>query len=91
MHREVEKLLEELSMLCQTVLLGDQEWKRLYKIAVCMHTHDGLLDQKVVKQFLLEHGCSLQKAGFLSRQVLHLCTVLKLYDEQRSQTVRSKP
>jgi hypothetical protein len=83
MHREVQTHLKELATLCQTVLLGDQEWQRLYEIAVCLHTNGGLQDPKVVSRFLMEHGCSLHKAGFLSRQVLHLCTVLQKYDDHR--------
>jgi hypothetical protein len=84
MHGEVQKHLKELAMLCHTVVLGEHEWRRLYEIAVCMHTHGGLQDHKVVKRFLMDHGCSLQKAGFLSRQVLHLCTVLQMYDDERN-------
>ena len=88
MHREAEKRLKELAMLCQTVILGDYEWQRLCEIAVCIHSHGGLQDHKVVKRVLMEHGCSLQKAAFLSRQVLHLCTVLQMYDDQRNKSAK---
>ena len=81
MHTDAQKQLKELAMLCHTALLGEQEWQRLCEIAVCIHTNGGLKDHKVLKHFLLDHGCSLQKAGFLSRQVLHLCTALRMYDE----------
>ncbi len=90
MHREVQKALKELALLCNTAFLGEREWQRLCDIAVCMHRHGGLQDHKVVKRFLLDHGCSLQKAGFLSRQILHLCTVLKMYDEQREKASDSR-
>ena len=83
MHREAQKQLKELAMLCNTALLGEREWQRLSEIAVCIHTNGGLQDHHVVKRLLLDHGCSLHKAGFLSRQVLHLCTVLRTYDDHR--------
>ena len=78
MYPEVQIQLKELAMLCSTVFLGEHEWRRLSEIAVCIHTNGGLQDHKVVKHVLLQHGCTLQKAGFLSRQILHLCTVLRL-------------
>ena len=89
MHKEVEALIEDLAQLCQTVLLGDQEWQRLYEIALCLHAHGGLSETRTVKRFLLDHGCSLQKAGFLSRQILHLCRVLGMYDEQKRKASRT--
>ena len=83
MHAQVEAQLRELAELCPTAFLEDKQWETLYRVALAIHSHGGLGDHKVVKRFLLDHGCSLQKTGFLSRQVLHLCTVLSLYDDQR--------
>jgi hypothetical protein len=85
MHAQVEAQLKVVANLCPTVFLEDKEWETLYRVSLTIHTHGGLQDHKVVKRFLLDNGCSLQKAGFLSRQILHLCTVLKMYDEQRNQ------
>ena len=89
MHREAQKKLTELAMLCSTAFLGEHEWQRLYDIAVCIHTNGGLQDHQVVKRFLLDHGCSLHKAGFLSRQVLHLCAVLQKYDDHRISSAKN--
>jgi hypothetical protein len=88
MYPEVQIQLKELAMLCSTVFLGEHEWRRLSEIAVCIHTNGGLQDHKVVKHVLLQHGCTLQKAGFLSRQILHLCTVLQMYDERRNKSAK---
>jgi hypothetical protein len=90
MHREAQQHLKELAMLCQTVFLGDNEWQRLCEIAVCIHTHGGLQDHKIIKRFLMEHGCSLQKAAFLSRQLLHLCTVLRMYEDHRNKLSKTR-
>ena len=93
MHPEAQKQFRELAMLCSTAVLGKHEWRRLSEIAVCIHTHGGLQDQKEIKRFLLANGCCLSKAGFLSRQVQHLCAVLQLYDDHRikaAQNVMSK-
>jgi hypothetical protein len=87
MHAQVEAQLHVLATLCPTVFLDDKEWETLYRVALVIHTHGGLQDYKIVKRFLLDHGCSLQKAGFLSRQLLHLCTVLKMHDEQKLKVV----
>ena len=83
MHPKSQALLIELATLCRTVFLGQNEWQRLYEIALCLHTHGGMPEHGVIKRYLLEHGCSLQKAGFLSRQIVHLCTVLQMHDAQR--------
>jgi hypothetical protein len=83
MHALIEAQLKVLAELCPTVLLEEKEWETLYRTALVIHTHGGMQDHKVVKRFLLDHDCSLQKAGFLSRQILHLCTVLKMYDQTK--------
>lgn len=63
MHREVQKQLKELAILCSTALLGEQEWQRLYDIAVCIHTNGGLQDNQVVKRFLLDQGVQSSQGG----------------------------
>lgn len=84
MHSQVAAVLEHLVKVCQTVTLNQNDWEQLYEVALCIHAHDGV-DPVTIKRYLMEQGCSLQKAGFLSRQVLHLCTVLDMYDERRNQ------
>jgi hypothetical protein len=85
MHSQVAAVLEHLAKACQTVALNQNDWEQLYEVALLVHAHAGV-DSKAIKRYLMDQGCSIQKAGFLSRQVLHLCTVLKMYDERRSQT-----
>lgn len=83
MHALIEAQLKVLAELCPTVLLDDTQWEALYRTALVIHSHGGLQNHKVIKGFLLANDCSLQKAGFLSRQILHLCTVLRMYDETK--------
>ena len=83
MHPQVEAQLKVLAGLCPTIFLDDTQWESLYRVALSIHTHGGLQDHTILKQFLLKHGCSLQKAGFLSRQILHLCTVLRMHEDQK--------
>jgi hypothetical protein len=88
MHAEVEAQLKVLANLCPTVFLEDKEWETLYRVSLTIHTHGGLQDHQIVNRFLLDQGCSLHKAGFLSRQVLHLCTVLQKYDDHRTSSAK---
>jgi hypothetical protein len=44
-----------------------------------------VLTPRMVRVFLHEHGCSIQKAAFLSQQVEHLSTILTLYDDRRGE------
>lgn len=85
MHSRLAVLLENLANVCKTVALESNDWKQLYEVALCVHANAGM-DSKTIKRYLMEQGCSVQKAGFLSRQVQHLCTVLEMYDERRSKT-----
>ena len=89
MHALTEAQLKVLAELCPTVFLDDTQWETLYRTALVIHAHGGMQDHKVVKRFLLDHDCSMQKAGFLSRQLLHLCTVLRMHDEQRNKSARA--
>ncbi len=84
MHSQVAAVLGNLAKVCQTASLNQHDWEKLYEVALCVHAHGGA-DPGTIKRYLMEQGCSIQKAGFLSRQVLHLCTVLEMYDERRSQ------
>ncbi len=89
MDTRVEALLEDLAKLCSTVALHQDDWKKLYAVSLCAHARGGVPDPRTMKRYLMDHGCSIQKAGFLSRQFDHLCTVLRMYDEQKSPTAGS--
>ena len=82
MQSQVMSVLGKLSNVCQSESLNQSDWEQLYEVALCVHAH-GPVKPEAIKSYLIKQGCSIQKAGFVSRQVLHLCTVLEMYDERR--------
>lgn len=86
MHIQAETLLGDLVQSCHTLTLQQKDWDKLYEVALCVHAYHGLPDPSMVKHCLVDRGSSFKKAGFLARHVLHLCRVLEMYDERRSQT-----
>ncbi len=86
MHVQAETLLQDLAKASHTITLDQKDWDKLYEVALCVHAYGGTPDPKTIKYYLIDHGSSFKKAGFLTRQVLHLCRVLDMYDERRIQT-----
>ena len=85
MDKHIKTLLQELARTCPASELQGEDWHKLYEIALYGHLNDIVLTSRIVRTFLHDQGCSLQKAAFLSHQVDHLKTVLTLYDERRNE------
>ena len=83
MDKHIKTLLQDLSRSCPAAELQREDWQKLYEIALYVHLNGMVLTSRIIRVFLHDHGCSMQKAAFLSHQVEHLTTVLKLYDERR--------
>jgi hypothetical protein len=86
MDKHIKTLLQELARTCPASELQREDWHKLYEIALYGHLNGMVLTARMVKVFLHDHGCSVQKAAFLAQQVDHLITILTLYDERRSET-----
>ena len=89
MDTQVAALLEDLAKVCPGDVLKEEDWEQLYEAALYAHKHGVVPSQRTVKAHLVTHGCSLQKANFLSQQIKHLCAILKLHDKQKSPTAGS--
>lgn len=85
MDKQLEALLEDLAKVCPAGMLNESDWQRLYDVCLYAHEKGVVPSQRTVKAHLVTHGCSLQKANFLSQQFRHLCAILKRYDERRSE------
>jgi hypothetical protein len=83
MDKHIKMLLQELARTCPATELQQEDWQRMYEICLYAHVNAMVLTPRMVRVFLHEHGCSVQKAAFLSHQVEHLSTILTLYDERR--------
>jgi hypothetical protein len=85
MDKHVKTLLQELARTCPATELQREDWHKLYEIALYGHMNGMVLTSRMVRVFLHDSGCSVQKAAYLSHQVDHLTTVLKLYDQRRNE------
>ena len=85
MDKHIKTLLQELSRTCPASELQREDWEKLYEICLYAHLNATVLTSRMVRAFLHEHGCSMQKAAFLSHQVEHLSTILTRYDERRAE------
>ncbi len=87
-NKHIKTLLQDLSRTCPAAELQHEDWQKLYEIALHAHLNGIVLTSRMVRVFLHDHGCSMQKAAFLSHQVDHFTTVLTLYDERRIESGR---
>lgn len=85
MDTRLAELLDDLVTSCETVSLREEDWQKVYAVSLCAHAQGGVPDIQRMKWYLISKGCSKQKAGFLGRQFQNLCTVLRMYDEQKRQ------
>lgn len=83
MDKLTRELLEEFAHACSTPMMYEDDWSQLYEIAIHLHTHHLVPPPSVVRDFLMDKGCTMQKAGFLSNQLGHFTTLLKRFDDQR--------
>ena len=83
MDKHINMLLQHLAHTCPATELQREDWEQLYEICLYAHVNHMVLTPRMVRVYLHDHGCSVQKAAFLSLQVEHLSTILALYDERR--------
>ncbi len=62
----------------------DQDaWQQLYAFTLDVHRRGVKMKSRMVREYLISHGCSLQKASWLSGQYQHFMELLSLYDHQK--------
>ncbi len=88
MNIHIKTLLRDLAHACPATELQREDWHKLYEICLYAHLNDMVPSPRTVRVFLHEHGSSMQKAAFLSHQFDHLSTILRLYDERRTEPGR---
>jgi hypothetical protein len=91
MDQWARELLEEFAHACSTPLMHEDDWSQLYEIAIHMHRQHVVPPPRIVRDFLVNKGCTKQKAGVLSTQLGHFTTLLKRFDERRSGIPPSTP
>jgi hypothetical protein len=84
MDEAAEKLLKHFAQVCSNVTLSPDDWRYLYRFTLDNHRRGLNTDQRAVRDYLLEHGCSLQKASWLGAQYQHFIKLLSLYDREKS-------
>ena len=80
----LEILLQEFMRVCPETGLKQDDWRGLYEICLFAQEHDVAPPARTLREYLCRHGCSLQKATFLSNQYGHLINILKLKDERKN-------
>jgi hypothetical protein len=81
----LEILLHEFTRVCPESALKQEDWAGLYEICLYAHEQDVAPPASSIKDYLITHRCSLQKATFLSHQYGHLINILKLRDQRKNQ------
>jgi hypothetical protein len=82
MDEAAEKLLKHFAEACPTASLSSDDWRRLYRFTLDIHRRRLHTHHRTVRDYLLTHGCSPQKASWLSAQYHHFMELLALYDRQ---------
>jgi hypothetical protein len=80
MDEAAKYLLNQFAQVCLNPMLCPEDWQRLYRFTIDNHRRGLSIDQRTVRDYLVKHGCSLQKSSWLSAQYHHFSQLLSLYD-----------
>ena len=84
MDEAAERLLKQFAQTCHNVTLCPDDWRHLYHFTLDNHRRGLNTDQRTVRDYLLKHGCSLQKSSWLGAQYQRFITLLSLYDHEKT-------
>ena len=76
------QLLHDFAKACPRLSLDQDAWQRLYRFTLDVHRRGLNTHPRAIRDYLVKHGCSLQKASWVSGQYQHFTELLTLYDQQ---------
>ena len=85
MDKKAMQLLHDFARACLRGSFDQEDWQHLYRFSLDVHRRGLKTHPRAIRDYLVKHGCSLQKASWLSAQYQHFMDLLTLYD------VKSEP
>ena len=79
----IELLHDFATMACPRVSLEQDDWQRLYHFTLDVHRRGVNMHPRAIRDYLVNYGCSLQKASWVSGHYLRFAELLGFYDRQR--------
>jgi hypothetical protein len=76
------QLLHDFARACPRVSFDEDAWQHLYRFTLDNHRRALSIDKRTVRDYLVKHGCSLQKASWVCSHYQHFTELLTLYDQQ---------
>ena len=83
MDKTAMQLLHDFAKASSRLSLDQDAWQRLYRFTLDVHRRGLNTHPRAIRDYLVKHGCSLQKASWVSGQYLRFAELLALYDTQR--------
>jgi hypothetical protein len=83
MDKTVEHMLIGLADICPRLTAGAEDWQRLYELTLYAHRNGLKIHHRTIRDYLVKHGCSVQKATWLGTQFRYFTELLTLYEQQR--------
>jgi len=72
-----------LDLQAHLVSLEQDDWQRLYRFTLDVHRRRLNTHPRAIRDYLVNHGCSRQKASWVSGHNLRFAELLGFYDRQR--------
>jgi hypothetical protein len=93
MDEKATKLLEAFAEVCrrQEGPPRPEHWQHLYDFTLYVHRRGLHPTARTVRDYLVAHGCSVQKANWVGGEYKRFAELLALYDQQRSTDLVHKP
>ena len=84
MDTTAQEMLTGLANACPRITIHAEDWERLYQFMLYVHQCGLNTEHRAIRDYLIQHGCSMQKATWLSGQYRHFTKLLSLYDRQKA-------
>jgi hypothetical protein len=80
MDETATTLLMIVARMCSADRMRPEDWQHVYSFAIYSHRRALHTSPRTIKDFLTNHGCSAQKAQFLSAECQRFRDLLQQYD-----------
>ena len=84
MEQAGEQLVQRFAEACSTVTFCEDDWQRLYRLALDIHRRGLKIHHSTVRDYLIKRGYSLQQASWVSTRYQHFSELVSLDGHEKT-------
>ena len=84
MEQAGEQLVQRFAQACSTITFCEDDWQRLYRLALDIHRRGLKIHPSTVHDYLIQRGYSLQQASWVSTRYRHFSELVSLDGHEKT-------